>query len=108
MHHTPDRKLGALVHIGWITISLLAISIPMIKMLPSPAGGLLPFFIIATAVGSGLAIWRGGGKGETRASQAELIADREKIAELEERLANVELIDSVDRKLAAREEPHSS
>ncbi len=80
---------------------MLGISIPLVIITNSPA---IPLCVIAATAISTVAIWTAK-RGATRTERDQLDASgamQEKLRELEERLANVEVISSFERGLVER------
>lgn len=95
-----DPRVSGIATVGWITLAALAICIPLSAVLKSSsalAAGALPLVII---LGAGLMAVRIWSSGERLVNQKENEALRRQIAALEERLSNLEMIDSMEAHFA--------
>ena len=100
---TGDPRVSGIATVGWITLAALAICIPLIGVLGRSA---FSFAIpLAVIVGSGLMAVRIWSSGEKLVNQKENEALKEKISDLEERLASLEMIDSLEAHFAAKNRP---
>jgi hypothetical protein len=91
-----DPRPKAIGRIWGAAVGMLAICIPLCAILES---AWLPVFVIAGAAGVTLYIWASGDRSQAPPNdETELL--RAKIKELEERLANVEVINRFEDRLA--------
>ena len=100
-HHTQpktDARPDAIGQVWGTAIGMLAICIPLCVLLKS---GALPIMVICAAVLVSMYVWKTEPQKTANANQ-EAEALRTRIAELEERLANVEVINSFEERLAER------
>lgn len=97
-NQTDDPRPRAVSQIWGAAIGMLALCIPLCFVIRTAA---LPVFVIAGASLVTLYIWTAGAKTQD-ASTDETEALRAKIKELEERLANVEVINRFEDRLAEK------
>jgi hypothetical protein len=97
-----DPRTAGIATVGWITLSGLALCIPLsvILMRTSPlAAGALS---IALILGAGLMAMRIWSSGKRLVNQKENEKLAKRVEDLEERLANLEMIDSLEAHFAAK------
>ena len=93
-----DFRPDAIGQVWWAALAMLAICIPLGAVLKS---GAIPLVVIGGAVLATMYVWKTNPQKTSRAEdEAETL--RAKIRELEERLANVEIINSFEERLAER------
>lgn len=97
--NTDDPRPKAVGQIWAAAVGMLAICIPLCAVLRS---AILPFFVIAGAALATLYIWSASSRNqEPPEDEAESL--RAKIKELEDRLANVEVINRFEDRLAEKQ-----
>ncbi len=94
-----DERAKAVGGVWRAAIAMLALSIPLCAILRS---AMIPIAVIVGAALVTLYVWSNGGAGKD-AEPSENEALREKIKELEERLANVEVINRFEDRLAEKQ-----
>lgn len=97
-----DPRISGIATVGWVTLAGLSLCIPLsaILMKSSPlAAGALP---IAMIVGAGLMAVRIWSSGEKLVNQKENEKLSKRIEDLEERLGNLEMIDSLEAHFAEK------
>ena len=99
-HEQPvqDARPDAIGQVWGTAIGMLAVCIPLCVLLKS---GAIPIIVIVGAVLVSMHIWQTESR-QTADADEEAEALRTRIAELEERLANVEVINSFEERLAER------
>jgi hypothetical protein len=93
-----DVRVQATGTIWGLAVGMMAISIPLSSVTET---AFIPLFVIAGAAVGTVAVWRPGTKKEGTSTK-EQIAAQQRIAELEERLANLETINNFERHLAEK------
>lgn len=102
---TGDPRVSGIATVGWIALAGLALCVPLsgVLMRASPlAAGLLPITIILGAGLMAVRIWSSGEKLVNQKENEKLV---KRVEELEERLGNLEMIDSLEAHFAQK---HSS
>jgi hypothetical protein len=93
----PDIRLKATTAIWGTAMGMLGISIPLCAITNST---IIPLVAIAGAAIGTCGVWIFGNKKQGSAQNNAEIAAQQRIAELEERLANLETINNFERRLA--------
>ena len=108
--HSEDQRAGLIKTIWGCSVGMLGICIPLIGILHSnPIAPLLPFCIIVGATLSTLALSSNKGLSSSKSQlSASELAYQERIKQLEERLANIEMIGSFERGMGERQAFKSS
>lgn len=98
--HPPktDARPDAIGRVWGISLAMLGICIPLCVLLKSAA---LPIIVIGAAALVSMLIWQSESR-KNAAADKDAEALRARIQELEERLANVEVINSFEERLAER------
>jgi Tfp pilus assembly protein PilN len=97
---TGDPRVSGIATVGWITLAGLALCVPLAALLKSPLiAGALPLALI---LGSGLMAMRIWSSREKLVNQKENEVLTKRISELEERLSNLEMIDSLEAHFAEK------
>jgi hypothetical protein len=94
-----DIRVNLIGTIWMCATGMLGISIPLVAISHST---LIPFTVIVGATVSTAAIWLGKGAGGEQRPDSSKIA-QEQLKELEERLANIEAISLLERRLMDRD-----
>lgn len=95
-----DPRVAGITAVGWGTFLFLGLCIPMMFAVSNPlVAAALPLSLI---VGAGLLSARIWSSGERHVNQKANEKLTERIAELEERLLNLEMVDSVEAHMAER------
>ena len=110
--HDPDwperdrflMSKGHSVPAQYAALAMLGVCIPLCAVLKSAS---IPFLVIGGAVLATFYIWNSGQRSQEKSEEEEVEILRRKVADLEERLANVEVINSFEERLAARELDHT-
>lgn len=92
-----DVRMETTGAIWGMAMGMLAISIPLSSVTQT---AFIPLAVIASAAVGTVAVWRGGAKNASPKGNKEQLAAQQRIAELEERLANLETINNFERRLA--------
>jgi hypothetical protein len=92
-----DTRMETTGAIWGMATGMLALSIPLSSVTQT---AFIPLIVIAGAAIGTVAVWRGGAKNESPKGNKEQLAAQQRIAELEERLANLETINNFERRLA--------
>ena len=92
-----DVRVQATAAIWGMTVGMMVFSIPLSAITES---SFIPLAVIASAAIGTCAVWRPGTKSENPKNNKEQLAAQQRIAELEERLANLETINNFERRLA--------
>ena len=93
-----DVRVQATAAIWGLGVGMMVFSIPLSAITNS---ALIPLAVIASAAVGTIAVWRPGTKKESSSTKEQLAAGQ-RIAELEERLANLETINNFERHLAEK------
>ena len=97
-----DPRVAGIATVGWVTLSALALCIPLtasVGVFSGAAAMAIPLAVILGAGVMAVRIWSSGERTVNQAGNDEL-ANR--IGKLEERLANLEMIDSVEAHFAEK------
>ena len=97
-----DPRVAGIVTVGWASLGALALCIPITGVLKESsalAAGLLPLAIILGAGMLAVRIWSSGEKLVNKQLNEAL---NSRLSELEERLANLETIDSMEEHFAQK------
>ncbi|MDA1001644.1 MAG: hypothetical protein O2807_14150 [bacterium] len=104
-NQTGDPRVSGIATVGWITLAGLALCVPLSaiigRMSPLMAGA-IPLALI---VGAGLMAVRIWSSGEKLVNQKENEALKNRIEDLEDRLKNLEMIDSLEAHFAEKHRP---
>lgn len=101
-NETSDPRVSGIATVGWITLAGLGLCVPLSTILGrlSPLlAGAIPLTIL---VGAGLMAVRIWSSGEKLVNQRENEALKDRIDELDERLKNLEMIDSLEAHFAQK------
>ena len=99
---SEDPRVAGIATVGWVSLAMLGISIPLVAQLKEVSvllAGALPIVIM---LGAGLMAVRVWSTGEKTVNRRENEALRKRMAELEERLASLEMVDSLEAHFARR------
>jgi hypothetical protein len=91
-----DVRVQATATIWAMAVGMMVFSVPLSQITES---AVIPLAVIAGSAIGTFAVWRPGTKKEG-SSTKEQVAAQQRIAELEERLANLETINNFERRLA--------
>lgn len=97
-----DPRVDGLVTVGWVTLAALGISIPLTGIIAGYSGWMAPLLPFGILIGSGLMAMRIWSSGERQVNREANEALAARIQELEERLANLEMVDSLEAHFAER------
>jgi hypothetical protein len=97
-----DPRVEGIATIGWITLAALGICIPLTGIVGAFAGAAAALVPLSILVGAGLMAMRIWSSGEKQVHLKENEALQGRIRDLEERLANLEMVDSLEAHFAAK------
>lgn len=100
-----DPRVAGISTVGWVTLSALGICIPLTAILGQYNGIAALALPLAVVAGAGVIAVRIWSSGEKTVNHRENERLAERIAELETRLGNLEMIDSVEAHFAERHRP---
>ena len=102
-----DPRVEGIATVGWVTLAALGICIPLSAIIGETAGWLTPILPLSIIFGAGIMAVRIWSSGEKQVNQKENDALRQRIEDLEERLGNLEVVDSLEAHMAERHRPPS-
>ena len=97
-----DPRVGGLITVGWVSLAMLGICIPLVAIIGAFAGPWATALPAGIVLGAGLMaifIWRSGSKAVAGDDREKLLA---RIDELEKRLGNLEMIESIEEHFAEK------
>ena len=97
-----DPRVAGISTLGWVTLSALALSIPIMGILKSASAVAAAALPLAIILGSGVLAVRIWSSGEKLVNRKETDALKARLAQLEERLGNLEMIDSLEAHFAEK------
>jgi hypothetical protein len=97
-----DPRVEGIATVGWITLAALGVCIPLTAVIGEFAGAMAVLFPLAVLLGSGIMAMRIWSSGERRVNEENREALTERVRDLEERLANLEMIDSLEAHFAGK------
>ena len=97
-----DPRVEGIATVGWVTLAALGISIPLSAIGGAFTGWLAAALPLTIILGAGIMSMRIWSSGEKLVNEKENEALKDRIQDLEERLANLEMVDSLEAHFAEK------